>query len=221
MAIKERKQITGTTAQIDAYAGHEGQIVWDKEKKTFVGMSGIAGTNYPLASKTYVDEGLAGKAPTSHTHTVSQITDMSKVVLSVNNIPPNDSGDVPLGLHAIATSGNYNDLTNKPYIPINTSNWSASNGINGWARDNSTGFTVQWGRMTTGSRGDRRVNFPRSFSNVSAVLTSSIGYSIDTTNYSWNDSVIGFDNLGMAIRTHSEEEAYTSSWCMYCAFGFS
>ena len=72
MAIKERKQITGTTAQIQAYAGHEGQIVWDKEKKTLVGMSGTAGKNYPLAPKEYVDskvakvnakltEGLAGK----------------------------------------------------------------------------------------------------------------------------------------------------------------
>lgn len=72
MAIKERKQITGTTAQINAYEGHEGQIVWDKEKKTFVGMSGTAGKNYPLAPKEYVDnevakvnieltEGLAGK----------------------------------------------------------------------------------------------------------------------------------------------------------------
>ena len=55
MAIKERKQITGTTAQISAYEGHEGQIVWDKEKKTFVGMSGTAGKNYPLAQKSYVD----------------------------------------------------------------------------------------------------------------------------------------------------------------------
>ena len=55
MAIKERKQITGTTAQIDDYEGHEGQIVWDKDKKTFVGMSGTAGKNYPLASQAYVD----------------------------------------------------------------------------------------------------------------------------------------------------------------------
>ena len=55
MAIKERKQITGTTAQIDAYEGHEGQIVWDKDKKTLVGMSGTAGENYPLASQAYVD----------------------------------------------------------------------------------------------------------------------------------------------------------------------
>lgn len=55
MALKERKQITGTTAQINAYEGHEGQILWDKEKKTLVGMSGTAGKNYPLASKEYVD----------------------------------------------------------------------------------------------------------------------------------------------------------------------
>lgn len=55
MAIKERKQITGTTEQINAYAGHEGQIVWDKDKKTFVGMSGTAGENYPLAQQAYVD----------------------------------------------------------------------------------------------------------------------------------------------------------------------
>ena len=55
MAIKERKQITGTTAQINSYEGHEGQIVWDKEKKTLVGMSGTAGKNYPLAPQAYVD----------------------------------------------------------------------------------------------------------------------------------------------------------------------
>lgn len=55
MAVKERKQITGTTEQINAYAGHEGQIVWDKEKKTLVGMSGTAGKNYPLAPQEYVD----------------------------------------------------------------------------------------------------------------------------------------------------------------------
>lgn len=59
MAVKERKQITGTTAQINAYEGHEGQIVWDKDKKTFVGMSGTAGKNYPLAPKEYVDNEVA------------------------------------------------------------------------------------------------------------------------------------------------------------------
>lgn len=75
MAIKERKQITGTTAQIDAYAGHEGQIVWDKEKKTFVGMSGTAGTNYPLAPKEYVDNEVAKVKPTGDYATNAQLTE--------------------------------------------------------------------------------------------------------------------------------------------------
>lgn len=211
MAIKERKQITGTTEQINAYAGHEGQIVWDKEKKTLVGMSGTAGENYPLASQTEVakkaslvelTEGLAGKANKSHTHTVSQITDMPKVVLSVNNITPNDSGNVPLGLHAIATSGNYNDLTNKPHIPANTSNWSVSGGGNGWARDNSTGFTIVWGSVGPGAW----AGFARTFSSVLAVTLGPW----DSSNYSWGNNLY---NTGF---THN-----SSGWCKYIAVGFS
>ena len=215
MAIKERKQITGTTEQINAYAGHEGQIVWDKEKKTLVGMSGTAGENYPLASQTYVanevakkaslvelTEGLAGKANKSHTHTVSQITDMPKVVLSVNNITPNDSGNVPLGLHAIATSGNYNDLTNKPHIPANTSNWSVSGGGNGWARDNSTGFTIVWGSAGPGAW----AGFATTFGSVLAVTLGPW----DSKNYSWGNEL---NNTG--FRHHS------SGNCRYIAVGFS
>lgn len=69
MALKERKQITGTTSQINAYAGHEGQVVWDKDKKTLVGMSGTSGTNYPLATQEYADNKvshLEGKVDTSN-----------------------------------------------------------------------------------------------------------------------------------------------------------
>ena len=102
MAIKQRKQLTGTTAQINAYAGVEGQLVWDKTKKKWVGMSGTAGTNYPMASESHthsisnvtnlqdaldgkqpkgdyatskaLTEGLAGKANTAHTHTIANVT---------------------------------------------------------------------------------------------------------------------------------------------------
>ena len=117
-----------------------------------------------------VNNALAGKANSSHTHTVSQITDMPKVVLSVNNITPNGSGNVlvdvgaktvegkapdgqgniALGLHAVATSGSYNDLANKPSIPATpnayvTNTWrSGSNGYRKW----SDGFIEQWGEGT-------------------------------------------------------------------------
>lgn len=67
MAIKQRKQLTGTTAQINAYAGVEGQLVWDKTKKKWVGMSGTAGTNYPMASE-------------SHTHSISNVTNLQSIL---------------------------------------------------------------------------------------------------------------------------------------------
>ena len=109
MAIKQRKQVTGTTEQINAYAGVEGQLVWDKTTKRWVGMSGTAGTNYPMASerhqhsianvtdlqkvldskatKTELTEGLAGKANKAHTHTVSQITDFPAIPDTSTLIP--------------------------------------------------------------------------------------------------------------------------------------
>ena len=108
MAIKQRKQLTGTTAQINAYAGVEGQLVWDKTKKKWVGMSGTAGTNYPMASESHthsisnvtnlqstlddkqpkgdyatakaLTDGLAGKANTSHTHTIANVTNLQSTL---------------------------------------------------------------------------------------------------------------------------------------------
>lgn len=50
-----------------------------------------------LATKNELQMGLAGKANKAHTHTVSQITDMPNVVLSVNDITPDDSGNVKVG----------------------------------------------------------------------------------------------------------------------------
>lgn len=86
MAIKQRKQLTGTTAQINAYAGVEGQLVWDKTKKKWVGMSGTAGTNYPMASE-------------SHTHSISNVTNLQTTLNTIQDKIPtktsqlsNDSG---------------------------------------------------------------------------------------------------------------------------------
>lgn len=112
MAIKQRKQLTGTTEQINAYAGVEGQLVWDKTKKKWVGMSGTAGTNYPTASESHthsisnvtnlqstldgkqpkgdyatskaLTDGLAGKANTSHTHAVADVTGLQTTLDSLN-----------------------------------------------------------------------------------------------------------------------------------------
>lgn len=89
MAIKERKQITGTEAQIKDYAGHNGVLAYATDTKHLHVLSGTAGTTTKLANmsdipapvdisgkadKTYVDAGLAGKANTSHTHTIANVT---------------------------------------------------------------------------------------------------------------------------------------------------
>lgn len=131
MAIKERKQITGTEAQIKDYAGHNGVLAYATDTKHLHVLSGTAGTTTKLANmsdipapvdisgkadKTYVDQqlatkeakgtayskaesdgkyatsnqltqGLAGKAPSAHTHTKSQITDFPAIPDTSTLIP--------------------------------------------------------------------------------------------------------------------------------------
>lgn len=76
MAIKERKQITGTEAQIKGYAGHNGVLAYATDTKHLHVLSGTAGASTKLANvsdipapvdisgkadKTYVDTELAKK----------------------------------------------------------------------------------------------------------------------------------------------------------------
>lgn len=76
MAIKERKQITGTEAQIKGYAGHNGVLAYATDTEHLHVLSGTAGTTTKLANmsdipapvdisgkadKTYVDTELAKK----------------------------------------------------------------------------------------------------------------------------------------------------------------
>nr|DAQ74835.1 MAG TPA: hypothetical protein [Caudoviricetes sp.] len=78
MAIKERKQITGTAAQIKKYAGHNGVLAYATDTKHLHVLSGVAGQTTELANrsdipapqdisgkadKTYVDQQLATKQP--------------------------------------------------------------------------------------------------------------------------------------------------------------
>ena len=100
------------------------------------------------ATKTELTNGLAGKAPSSHTHTKSQITDFptsmpasdvyswakasTKPSYSWSEITSKPSTFTPAshtqaastitGLATVATSGSYNDLSNKPTIPAAANN---------------------------------------------------------------------------------------------------
>ena len=105
----------------------------------------------PYATTNTVNTELAKKANESHTHTVSQITDMPNVVLSVNDITPTSGGNVNLGLHAVATSGDYNDLRNKPSMPATPNAYITETWRDGsqWYRKWSDGFIEQGGVIYT------------------------------------------------------------------------
>ena len=144
MAIIERKQLTGSTAKINQYAGHEGQLVFDTQTKHLHVLSGTAGTSTKLANvsdipapqdisgkadKTYVDQqlakkqptgdyatnaqltqGLAGKAPSVHTHTKSQITDFPAIPDTSTLIPKSGSRGVLNGTEEVSTGSFRGDI---------------------------------------------------------------------------------------------------------------
>lgn len=65
MAIKERKQITGTAAQIKGFAGHNGVLAYATDTKHLHVLSGTAGTTTELANRTDIPD-ITGKADTTY-----------------------------------------------------------------------------------------------------------------------------------------------------------
>ena len=87
MAVKERSQIKGTDAQIKAFAGHNGVLAFATDTKSLHVLSGTAGATTEFLPSTKV---------------------ATKTELA--NYTPTTS------LAAVATSGSYNDLSDKPVV---------------------------------------------------------------------------------------------------------
>lgn len=161
MAIKQRKQLTGTTAQINAYAGVEGQLVWDKTKKKWVGMSGTAGTNYPMASESHthsisnvtnlqstldgkqpkgdyattkaLTDGLAGKANKAHTHAVDDVTDLQTTLNTLNDKIPKTGNRGALAGYSTSAVGTTVDASAKDSQYATSGTVTVKNGATGQA----------------------------------------------------------------------------------------
>ena len=104
---------------------------------------------------------------------------------TVNGNRPDGSGNVNLGLHAVATSGNYKNLTNKPSIPANPNAYVTQTWRSGaqWYRRWSDGWLEQGGRIklqiwTGGSSPNRTFSLPTYFSNTTytTVVTGENGF---------------------------------------------
>ena len=157
MAIKERKQVTGTTAQINAYAGVEGQLVWDKTKKKWVGMSGTAGTNYPMASESHthsianvsgLQTALDGKANKTHTHAVADVEGLQTVLNTVN-------GRIPTKTSQLTNDSGF--LTTHPTISVSAKTLSAGSvaTVTKSGTDAAPVFTFGIPKGADGAKGDR------------------------------------------------------------------
>jgi hypothetical protein len=161
MAIKQRKQLTGTTAQINAYAGVEGQLVWDKTKKKWVGMSGTAGTNYPMASESHthsisnvtnlqstldgkqpkgdyattkaLTDGLAGKANKDHTHDVADVTNLQTTLNTINDKIPKTGDRGALAGYSTSAVGTTVDASAKDSQYATSGAVTVKNGATGQA----------------------------------------------------------------------------------------
>ncbi len=124
MAIKQRKQVTGTTEQINAYAGVEGQLVWDKTKKKWVGLSGTAGTNYPVAS----EKDLAGKANARHTHYISDVAALNETLKSKLDVTGKAVGAI---VADSANSVDWSGVKNKPDLSVYATTTALTEGLAG------------------------------------------------------------------------------------------
>ena len=161
MAIKQRKQLTGTTEQINAYAGVEGQLVWDKTKKKWVGMSGTAGTNYPMASESHthsisnvtnlqstldgkqpkgdyattkaLTDGLAGKANKAHTHAVADVTNLQTTLNTINDKIPKTGNRGALAGYSTSAVGTTVDASAKDSQYTTSGTVTVKNGATGQA----------------------------------------------------------------------------------------
>ena len=59
------------------------------------------------------------------------------------------------------------------------STWTISKGTNGWARESSTGFTIQWGYLAASTSGNKTITLPISLSSTNyavATMTQSRSY---------------------------------------------
>lgn len=112
-------------------------------------------------------------------------------------------------------------ITTQDTVTTNTSNWSVSNGTNGWARDNSTGFTIQWLQGSIGIKTDLAINFPRTFSLARSVVCGGIEWGGTDRSRAGYVGVQSYNNSQVVVMQPSGATAY--SWLQFriVAVGFS
>lgn len=95
------------------------------------------------------------------------------------------SGSITLGENKVDKSITLMDESGSTSL----STWTISKGTNGWARESSTGFTIQWGTTTARVQ---NVTFPISVSSVYAILLTTKATTFRYSPYPSNITTWGF-----------------------------
>lgn len=89
----------------------------------------------------------------------------------------------------------------------NTSNWTLSKATNGYARDNTTGLTIQWGVNSIAGRTETTITFPKAFSHVYSVVAQSAqtgGWNSDANG----SSILSKSTTSFKMRTQAAGSNY-------------
>lgn len=139
------------------------------------GLEGKSNVGHDHDSRYYteseVDTKLSGKANSSHTHDDRYYTESevdTKLRGKANSSHTHTATDITSGLSTVATSGSYNDLSNKPSIPTKVSQLT-----------NDSGYTTNTGTVTGLKLGNT------SYSPTNGIL--SLPPYPTGTNVSWDD----------------------------------
>ena len=186
------------------------QTLSDEEKtqvKNNIGLPAeIAALKEVLASKSELSNYLltTGKAASASTADTANSATNDSSGNNINNTYIKSASVNGRTITFTRGNGTTFTITTQDTVTTNTSNWSVSNGTNGWARDNSTGFTIVWGSTFAGD--GVWTTFARNFSSVLSVAFAPW----DSGNYSWGNNL---NNFGFSH--------HSSGNCKYIAVGFS
>lgn len=180
-----------TTTEKNKLAGIESQA-----NKTVVDDSLSASSENPVQNKV-INTALSGKADSSHDHTVSDITDFPSIPSKTSDLTNDSNFVVSSTLATIATTGDYDDLIDKPTLSDLGGVVTVEKQTNAEA-----GYISTYHVKQNGSKVGDSINIPKDFLIKSATVETVDTADDPVTGYAVGDKYLDFvvntkDNSGI------------------------
>lgn len=174
-----------TTTEKNKLAGIESQA-----NKTVVDDSLSSSSENPVQNKV-INTALSGKADSSHDHTVSDITDFPSIPSKTSDLTNDSNFVVSPTLATVATTGDYDDLIDKPTLSDLGGVVTVEKQTNAEA-----GYISTYHVKQNGSKVGDSINIPKDFLIKSATVET-----VETANDPVTGYVVGDKYLDFVINT--------------------